>query len=198
VEGEPYPTLLQDKGFRGFPSLAFMDAEGEVIHTQGDRSVAGFQRSFTALDVLAKIDEKAAADDPAAATKLFLAKLALDKFEFEAAVAERAKLTAVTDEEALEIEEMLTNLEVQHVMKEAGRDRAAAGKRFAAMYADGKVPTGFAARAFFSAIMAHAEAEGDADLFEQAMDAMKEALDHDPRYKRYYDEWAKTLEKLRG
>jgi hypothetical protein len=35
VDDEPYPTLLREKGFTGFPSLCFMDAEGRVLAKQG-------------------------------------------------------------------------------------------------------------------------------------------------------------------
>ncbi len=42
VDTDKYQTLLRDKGFRGFPSLAFLDAEGEVIAKHsGPRTLEG-------------------------------------------------------------------------------------------------------------------------------------------------------------
>ncbi|MBM4062876.1 MAG: hypothetical protein FJ265_17545 [Planctomycetes bacterium] len=49
VEGDKYPTLLRDKGGRAVPHLVFMDAAGEVLATQGDRSVAGFKKALEGL-----------------------------------------------------------------------------------------------------------------------------------------------------
>ena len=31
VDDEPYPDLLSEKGFRGFPSVAVMDSVGDII-----------------------------------------------------------------------------------------------------------------------------------------------------------------------
>jgi hypothetical protein len=49
IEGHPYDNLLRDKGFGGFPSLAFMDAEGNVLAKQGERSVEGFRKTHKAV-----------------------------------------------------------------------------------------------------------------------------------------------------
>ena len=61
VDDEPYPRLLQEKGFGGFPSLCFMDADGNVLITQGQRSVAAFEESRVKLQGLMDVRAQIAA-----------------------------------------------------------------------------------------------------------------------------------------
>ena len=59
LEGVPYDRLLQEKGFGGYPSLAFMDAEGNVIGKPNDRTVASFASSRDALMSIDSVRTKA-------------------------------------------------------------------------------------------------------------------------------------------
>ena len=49
VDDEPYPDLLQEKGGTGFPYLAVLDADGEVIAPHnGARTVEAFAKTVAA------------------------------------------------------------------------------------------------------------------------------------------------------
>src|SRR5687768_3533771 len=83
VEGVKYDDLLRVKGFNSFPTLAFMDAEGEVLTSQVPRSVSGFQQTAAALRELGELrkaekEGKLAGD---AAARLLLAQIDLGTVE---------------------------------------------------------------------------------------------------------------------
>lgn len=194
VEGDPHPDLLQEKGGRGFPTLVFMDHEGEVLHKQGGRTVEAFQDSLAALKTL---EEYAGKDDPTANTKTFIARLKLGKLGFEEAKEKLAKLPDLTPAQKKTVDNQMIMLEVQSVREKHGRDAAAAGEHFAKMAKEGRIPKGFDAVYFWQPVMQWAEKQKDAELYEKAMNGAMEALDHNERYQRYYDQWKKTLEDLK-
>ena len=58
VDDEPYPQLLQEKGFGGFPSLCFMDAGGNVLVRQSARTVVAFEGTASRLNSLFELRAK--------------------------------------------------------------------------------------------------------------------------------------------
>jgi Flp pilus assembly protein TadD len=113
VEGEPYPTLLKDKGFRGFPSLAFMTAEGEVIASPRQRSVVNFESTLAQVTSYVAFRAKMEAGDQSVARDLFIAELVLGKLEYEAAKARYESMEGFSEKQVSVAESHLRAMEAQ-------------------------------------------------------------------------------------
>jgi len=127
VEDEPYPKLLQEKGFGGFPSLAFMDADGNVVVKPAARSVSSFEETLTKASEQMKrrheLTAKAKAGDAAAQKDLFLMDLELGGMTAEQ-LNEGAKKLQLSKEEKTKVDEALTDLEIKSIGTKARGDRS--------------------------------------------------------------------------
>lgn len=200
VEGDKHQTLLRDKGGRGFPHLVFLDAEGNVLATQGDRSVAGFRKTQAAIGAYDALSKKLAAGDKAVAADLLLAGIDLGKVKFEEAKATAGGLGKLNAETQKKVDVALLNLEVADAMSTVRSQEAAieAGKKFATMLDAGRVPEGNAARNFFMMILQAKEAEKDAAGYEKALNSLKKAFGDDQRMKRAIEQADAKLKQLKG
>ncbi len=202
IEGEKYPGLLKEKGGRGFPTLWFLDAKGEILSGQRDRSVQGFSTSHAALKTLAKLESEGKVNDPIVAKHLFMARLQLGKFKFEEAKAKAAELKGCSDEEQANIDACLLSLEIRAMTKRAraekGKHLAEVAQHFLAMQKAGRTPQDkMLAYSFWNTIMSHARKEKDADMFADAIAQLKKAMGDDPKNQRMYDHYDKQLKELR-
>ena len=178
VEGEPYPNLLKEKGGRGFPTLVFMDATGEVLHQQAwtKRSVAAFHKSHRALDTLARLAGKAEQGDESVKKAIFFAKLELDRYGFKEAKAKMENLS-FSGEQETSLQTALVQLEFDEAYKSAGADRKALTKKILEMHKAGRIPQGrHSVRTFWNTLLSHAQAEKDVKLYEEALPKYKVAV----------------------
>ena len=160
----------------GFPSLAFMDAEGEVLTSPRQRSVESFNATLDGVQNYLRLKEKAAGGDETVANALFLAELDVStvshpKVGFEEAVARFAELRGWTADEKKTIENELVSLEFVSIIiegRQLGSGRAAR-KKAADMAKAGRIPSGRMATEFWRYNIQHAEAEGDWLLFTRAV-----------------------------
>jgi len=199
VEDEPYPTLLQDKGFRGFPSICFMDADGNVLAKPG-RSVKAFREGLESTKSLVTLRAKGDKATPAEQKELFLAELKLELIPAEQIQARADKLTLSDSEKAM-VAGKIVDGEVMALMqrgRELGQDEVA--KQLAAMAAAGKVPSEAMAGSFWPAVLGHASKAKDVALAQKAFDALERqfAGDATPRLARAKKEWAKLLEEAKA
>ena len=184
VEDEKYPTLLKDKGFGGFPSICFMDADGNVL-TKPGRSVQAFVDTHAATLSLSSLRSKkarTAAEDK----QLFLAELTLDLIAAEQIQQRADQLTLDAAEKTL-VAGKLVDAEVKALfgkMRENGPEKTAAA--VAEMAKAGKVPSAASAGMFWNQVLTHASKQKDAVLAQQAFDALQ---------KRYADEKAPGIER---
>ena len=70
VKERPHDNLLGKYGFRGFPSFAILNAEGEKVGVPRGRSVEAFEKAFADVARIAELKKKAAAGDEAAQAEL--------------------------------------------------------------------------------------------------------------------------------
>jgi len=105
IEGRKDDDLLTVYGFRGFPSLAFLDAEGNKIKVQAERSVKGFQATADYLGLKAKVE----AGDKSAAIPYFFAQMKLGDIDFKGAQ-EKVKTLKLSDEQMAQYTEALIPL----------------------------------------------------------------------------------------
>jgi len=181
-----------------------MDAEGEVVAQPQDRSVEALQ---AVADEVGPYLELRGVEDPTDAQRveLFLAELGLGTLDYAEAEERAGALPELSAEQQAEVDQGLVDLEIVHVLEqEQPRTKAARaelGGRFAAMLEEGKAPSGGrAAEVFYVLLLDHAEAEGDAGLFETGLDALREAFAahmENPRVQQFFQQQEQRLEQLR-
>jgi hypothetical protein len=175
VEGRPHPDLLHEKGGDAFPYFAVLDADGTVVaRHQGAPSVAGFRATVAASTDYLELRDEAAAGDPDAKARLLIRRLEFGSLSHARAVAERAALTELTDEQAARIDRLLTSLEFVEIRAALRRreDLPKAGAKLAVMKDHGRIPTGRDAVDFWLIISFYAEEQHDAALFREVIDAL--------------------------
>ena len=79
IEGRPYDDLLRKMGRGGFPTLLFLDAEGNKLASPRSRSVSSFAGSVAALTLIDATQAQAEAGDKAAAAQLLLFEVELGR-----------------------------------------------------------------------------------------------------------------------
>lgn len=200
VETDKYQGLLREKGGRGFPYLVFMDAEGEVTAKQGERTVAGFQATLSALSAIADLQKKATAGDKVATVDLLLAEMTLGRLDSAAAKARAEKLGALDGERKQKLDSALIGLEVEDMMAGARTREAAAemAEKCLAMLKDGRVPTGRVARTFYLQAMSAAEKAKDAKTYETALGAVEKMMAGQQGADAMLKRFRETLEKLKA
>ncbi|MGE3173808.1 MAG: hypothetical protein AB7O97_14375 [Planctomycetota bacterium] len=175
VDGEPYPTLLRDKGFTGFPSLCFMDADGNVLAKQGERSVEGFERALERLEEVQELRGRLASeDDPKLRLRLLLAELELEMLR-AAEIKERLEVMQLGAEDRARVDGYLVDAEVRDLRsraRELGNDQVAA--EFLAIARAGRRPTAATQRLFWQIVLSAAAKAADAELAQTAFDALSE------------------------
>ncbi len=181
VKGRPHATLRKDKGLLGLPSLAFLDANGQVLlQVPPDaRTVEGLRRTGARAQEYVGLRKAAAAGDDKATTEFLIMQLEERQVLLTDARARDAKLKKVTPQQRKHLDELLLNLQISTVARAAGGDRKkrrATGKRFLKMLKDGPRPNAHVGRGFWFFILEHAEAEKDIASFRLALNGMREAL----------------------
>lgn len=206
IKDRKYDGLLQEKGGRGFPHLVALNKDGDVIAAlAGERSVAGFRAMMEAGSKFEGVRAKAVktTDD-----EIFLLKhdIAMGNAKFDAAKERVAKLKDLTEAQKKEIDGLLLGLEIQAALptartpEEAKVQAAAAGKKFAEMWAAGRAPTSDegAIGNFYSLILEHAEGAKDADLFEKALGKLRETFGSRPQTAGFFKKQEARLAALKA
>ncbi len=122
IEGRKEDDLLHTYGFGGFPSLALLDAKGEVMTKKLPRDAAGMASTVTAACELVDMEAKQAAGEEVDANALFLAKLALGKYDSEQAKEQLAALKLDATQKATAGQKILV-LELEEMMGELRKSR---------------------------------------------------------------------------
>jgi len=185
IEERPYDDLLLKKGFGGFPTLAFMDAEGEVLAQPTDRSVQAFVACREALAVVDDVSARAAAGDAEAQAELLLLDNVLGRVKGEE-FAKRAQAVraGANAEQLARIDQALVDNEVMDLVQQTYRgDAEAACVRMLAILDGGKHPskTSRHAGGLWSALARWAEPKGDAALLRRIAAGMRADLPDDER-----------------
>lgn len=202
VDGEKYGGLLKEKGFGGFPTLAFMDSEGGVLTSRLERSVAGFKRSAASLAAVAELEavDQATPLQGDAAVKLVFAQLDLGKVDFAAAKARLDKIEgAISPENKQAIAQRVVDFEIGEVftkhqktlttVKPEERQAAvitmqdAVAKELAA-FLPNRLPSDKNAYRFWSFLYNSAKRGGDEAMQKQAKEQLEALATRDPAQKR--------------
>jgi hypothetical protein len=201
VPDDPYQGLLVQKGGRGFPYLAFLDAGGQVLARQRGRSVEAFEATLAGpVRSFREARDLAATGDPDALRKLFLLRIELAHFEdFEKARAEMAQLEGLTDAEKQKVEKDLVAQEFNRIYTamRSVSDAPDAGAKCAAMLEKGRVPTGRDETLYWFFVAKYAETEKNAELLEKSIAGLERTADRDRRAGAMIPQLIEALERIR-
>lgn len=200
IEGEPHEKLFEEKGGGGFPTFLMLDDGGEVIARHvGDRTVPEFEKTAARAVFYLDVKKKSEAGDKSAGIDFAIARLELGTLTADEAKKTIAGLGTPSADQQAHLDAVLLNQEVMAISKEAGKDRAAAGKKFAEMKKAGKVPTGSTEYlTFWDAIIQNAEAQKDIPGFEEALARLKEKIGSNPSKQKYFQNKEEALKKLKA
>ena len=168
IEGRAHDDLLITKGFGGFPTLAFMDAEGEILGQPADRSVLSFEACREALMVIDEVSAKADAGDPEALAELLLLENDLGRVEADAFAERAASVRAGASKDQLaRLDQALVDNEVLDLANRYYRgEQETAGAGMLALLDAGKRPTasGKYGGNYWGVLSTWARPKGDAKL----------------------------------
>ena len=177
IDDHPYDGLLREKGFGGFPSLAFLDAEGEVVGQPRDRSVAAFAGARDALMAIDEVAARVEAGDEAAEVELLFLEFELGRVEGEAFDTRAAALRErMTDEQRARVDGIQLDAEAWGLVLEAYQgDREAALTSLLAMFRGGRMPTaGSRADGYVWNLLGdHARSTADSRLLRELVAALR-------------------------
>jgi hypothetical protein len=205
VKEEKDQKLLSQKGGGGFPYLVFMDADGNVTAKHaGQRTVEAFGQTAEKAKAFADLKKKADGGDKTAGHDYFLQALDLSHFTAEAARKKMAEVD-LSAEEKEKVETKCVDLEVTDALSTITEDketRVAAGKKFAEMKKAGRVAkSDQTVQPFWIIMMEYAEAQKDAALYEEGLNALKEKFSAqmgNPKVKEWFAVREETLAKLKA
>lgn len=182
ITDHPHDGLLSEKGFRGFPSLAFMDAEGNVLARQSDRTVAGFRTTLAAVHKFTALKERVAKGEKNLGFALLAAEWELGTLEWEPLKERISALGKLSKEDQAKADQMLLDAEVLHLSSTVRNAEAlqAAGERLNAMMAAGYAPGPRAELNFWSILLRWADEREDLAAYERAAAFMKARFGQDP------------------
>ncbi|MBI2923901.1 MAG: hypothetical protein HYY18_22815 [Planctomycetes bacterium] len=177
IDGAPYDELLNEKGGRGWPFFAVLDADGTLLAKHGyDRSfdVAGFTKTIEEGLELRTKRRKAENYDKGAAYDWLVAQLGFGQLKLDEAKKKVTALGKMTPERQAVLDPLIANLEVAEIEKEQAM---ALGKKFLELKKAGKIPAEDRTRMrFWNGLLEYAEEQKDAVLYEEAMNGALEAL----------------------
>ncbi len=178
IKDKQYDNLLGQKGGRGFPYFAFLDAEGNVIAKHnGERNAEGFGASAKQAVAFVELRTKADGGDKTAKVEFFMKAVEIGYFTRVDAEKRAKEMTDLTDEQKKKVDQALVGFEVQDIAAAVKDDatKIEAGKKFAEMKKAGRVPTGEQdIQPFNIFIMDYAYSIKNATLFEECYGVLKE------------------------
>jgi hypothetical protein len=201
LKDRPHENLFKEKGFGGFPSLAFLDAEGNVLTVQRDRSVAAFDKTLAALTASDDLRQRIAKGAKGLEFDLFIAEWTLGKFDFETVKERAGSFKNLKPAQKEQLAQIVLDAEVLQLIAGARSETGfnAAAKRFRAILDAGKrMPSADVETDFWSVLMSQAEKDPvDAALYERGLKEMERIFGQDPKRATMLNRMRTRLEELR-
>ena len=193
ITGKKYDGLLAEKGFRGFPSLAFMDADGIIIGKPRERTVASFDEMHTNLARYQALLERQKAGEKGLEFDLFVAEYHLGNFTSRATLAKLKEFKNLTTEQQRVAAQIELDETVSGLVERAMEDEKAIGEvstQLLRLLDEGKAPS---KRVMLDvwAILAHtAQKDGKPDLLERCIQALRADFSE----RKDVQNWANSLD----
>jgi hypothetical protein len=201
LPGDKHPQLLYELGGNAFPTLSYVDADGNLLHQVGGNgtAIADLERELQKL--LGWKSLRAAVTSgkvPDKERELFLLELGMGNRPYAEMVQRAGKLAFAGDEQA-RVTQQLVNLQFTEVLRRTPRDDlVAGGEQLLPMFEQGRIPDCATETSYWQFLFAFAAAKKDVALFERLLATVKEKRAGDPRLKRYLHQLETQLDELKG
>ena len=154
--------------------------------------------TILATDINPRFLKKAAEGDKSAGIDVAITELEQGKLTEEAAKKKIGELGEPTPEQQARLDAIVLNAEVLRISQASGKDFIGAGKQFLEMKKAGRLPTGYKETdIFWNRILALAESEKNAQLFEEGLNELKKKFASNPNTKKYFEGKDEVLKKLK-
>ena len=197
IEGHPDDDLLTDKGYRGHPTLAFMNAEGEVLGRPMDRSIESFEATLRAIDAYAALEKREAAGEQGLEYERYLLERTLMKLRGKELVKRGKALRGLTADQQAVVDAILLAVEVSDlVLNSLGgpKEVNAAGKRMLEILDGGRNPEMVKDANMWSVLARYADNVKDAKLLLRCSEGLATNFPDD----KGMQDWAKSLAEKAG
>ena len=194
VEGHADDSLMYDLGYRGHPTLAFMNAKGEVLGRPLERTVASFDATLVAIADYAKLEKRLEDGEDGLEYQRFLLERLLGKLRGDEMVRRGKALRDLDADQQLVVDRILIGAEVDDLilMSLNGAEGVAkAGKRMREILESGVYPDLVKSANAWSVLSRYGTQIEDADLLEVCS---KGLADNFPKEERMIS-WSKSLAK---
>lgn len=187
ITDHPYDGLLKEKGFRGFPSLAFMDATGEVLAVQSDRTVEGFHKTQADVKAYANLKQRIDKGEKGLGVKLMKAEWDLGKLTWAEAKKKAEGFGKLSAKEKKQVTQIVLDAEVvERAMDTRDVEKfKAVYARFKQISGEGYVPGGKAERAFWFTMLEGSDKANDLKMYRHCVERVKEMLADNKRAEKY-------------
>jgi hypothetical protein len=192
LDDEKYPRLLRDKGFGFFPTLAFMDAEGNVLSQHPKQTAEGLGEGLAQAKRVAELRAKGDKATPDEQKELLLIEVKGGMAKRDGLQARADKLALTAEEKAL-VADKIVEMEVDEIMRANRQTPEKGGQALAAMLVAGKTPA--AQSPAWAALLQHASTTKDADLAQRAYDVLMQRKDAPARAK---ERWQTLLDEAKA
>lgn len=202
--GEKYQMLLPEKGGKGWPSVFFLDSDGNVLaRHSGPFTVEGFEATGAKPRAFLELRAKAEKGGPPAKIDFILARLELGQLRpGEAEERIREIGAAPTPEQKRKLDGLVSNVDVEAILKPIKTEEsknAAAKKCYERLKAGKADPTIEPVRGgYWNLILEYAESVKDVEVFEQSIRVIKEQYSALPGVQQYLQAKEASLRKLKG
>lgn len=199
-DDEKHPNLLFEMGGVGFPTMSYLDAEGNLLKQVGHvtpvdqlEKAHGVLMQWRALR--AEVEKGA---DAARTKELFLLELTMGNRPF-AEMQKRREALSLAPEEVKATEQPLINLQFTEILRKTPRDQqAVGGEQFVAMFEAGRIPDASTETSFWQYMFEFAAAKEDVPLFERLLATVKAKKAGDQRLARYLAQLEERLAALKA
>ena len=204
AQGEKHQGLLAQKGGQGWPSVFFLDPDGNVLaRHSGPLTVEGFDATGAKPRAFLDLKVKAEKGDARAKIEFVLARLELGQLkpgEAEDKIRETGGSPSAEQEKRLG--ELVANAEVEAILRPVKSEEAknaAAKKCYERRKAGKPAPTVEPWQgAYWNLVLEVAETAKDVEVFEESLKILKEKYSALPDAQKYLREKEASLKKLKG
>jgi hypothetical protein len=194
LDDEKYPRLLREKNFSFFPTLAFMDAAGNVLSQHPKQTPEGLHEGMAQAKHVAELRGKGDKATPAEQKELLMIEMKAGMLKRDELQARADKLSLTAEEKALVAGKVL-DLEVADIIAGARKNGPEkTGEALAALLAAGKTPSDDNT-SFWGGVLRHASTKKDAALAQRAYDVLMKRKDAPDRQK---EAWKKMLDEAQA
>lgn len=198
LDDEPYPTLLRDKGFNSFPTLCYMDADGNVLGKPLQRTVAGFAKTMALLQERQQLTGKT--DDDVTRARRFMIALGLGELK-EQQVRDESATLKLSPADRAEVDLALVDYEFSAIQAKLTKKQLTpeqGNTLVVEMLKQGHIPSESRASGFWTMVLQYAAGVKDVKLAEQAFGELDKRYGKDERYARVLARWQKLLEEAKA